>query len=105
MLLDGFGKLVFDLLDCHCILIFLILKLSPKEEEVEEIHDDLNEETIRKNLEKLANKKRGTPKASKVEKTKSPKPAKKVPIFFFLSDMNDGSSIQFENHLHLKDKS
>ncbi|XP_069989025.1 signal recognition particle receptor subunit alpha homolog [Penaeus vannamei] len=48
-----------------------------EEEEVEEIHDDLNEETIRKNLEKLANKKRGTPKASKVEKTKSPKPAKK----------------------------
>ncbi|XP_047475602.1 signal recognition particle receptor subunit alpha homolog isoform X2 [Penaeus chinensis] len=48
-----------------------------EEEEVEDIHDNFNEETIRKNLEKLASKKRGTPKASKVEKTKSPKPAKK----------------------------
>lgn len=97
--LMGFENLFLTIAGLSKYINILILKLPPKEEEIEEINDDLNEETIRKNLEKLASKKRGTPKASKVEKTKSPKPAKKVAVFFFLSDMNDNSSIQFENHL------
>lgn len=79
-------------------LIYFLFFKDGEIEEAEGINGDLNEDEIRKNLEKLASKKRGTPKASKLEKTKSPKPAKKVGNFFFLSEIYGISSFLCGNH-------
>ena len=53
--------------------------------------EELEEDILEKNREKLRNRMQRTPKANKAEKTKSPKAVKKVRIiifffFFFLSN-------------------